>query len=63
LRFADSGRHLWLVSPTLASRSDLPLPIFASADAAIGAAADLLPPCARRALLVEDSASLAFLPE
>jgi nickel-dependent lactate racemase len=62
LRFVASGRRLWLVSPTLAGRSDLPLPIFASTDAALGAATDHLPRSARRVLLVEDSASLAFLP-
>ncbi len=62
LRFTASGRRVWLVSPTLAGQGGLPLPVFGSVEGAIGAAADLLAPPARRALLIEDGASLGALP-
>ena len=62
LRFTASGRRVWLVSPRLAGRNSLPLSIFDSADTAIRAAADLLPTSARRALLIEDGASLTTFP-
>jgi nickel-dependent lactate racemase len=62
LRFTASGRRVWLVSPSLAGQSGLPLPIFSSVETAIRAAADLLAQSARRALLIEDGASLTPLP-
>lgn len=58
LRFTASGRRVWLVSPRLAGRGGLPLPIFASVESAIHAAAELLAPAAHRTLLIEDAASL-----
>lgn len=59
LRFAATGRRIWLVSPALAGLSGLPLPVFGSVASAIDAAADLLDRSARRALLIEDGATLA----
>ena len=62
LRFTASGRRVWLVSPSLDGQGGPPLPIYISVESAIRAAADLLPPSARRALLIEDAASLAAFP-
>jgi nickel-dependent lactate racemase len=62
LRFTASGRRVWVVSPRLAGQSGLPLPIFDSVESAIRAAADLLAPPARRALLIEDAAALTPFP-
>jgi nickel-dependent lactate racemase len=59
LRFTAGGRHLFLVSPGLADRGGLPLPVFASLDEAVRAAGDLPNPSARRALVVEDGATIA----
>jgi len=58
LRFAASERRVWVVSAALTGRGDLSLPIFDSVSAAIRAAAALLPPSDRRALVIEDSATL-----
>jgi len=62
LRFTASGRRVWLVSPNLNAQGGLPLPIFESVESAILAATDHLVPSARRALLIEDAASLTSLP-
>jgi len=62
LRFTASGRRVWLVSPYLAGHDGLPLPILGSVDSAIRTADDLLAPSARRALLIEDAASLTAFP-
>jgi nickel-dependent lactate racemase len=58
LRFTASGRRVWMVSPVLAGQRGLPLPIFESVEAALRAAADALATSERRALLIEDGASL-----
>jgi nickel-dependent lactate racemase len=64
LRFTASGRRVWMVSPSLAGHSGLPLPVFGSVEAAILAAADILPASQRRALLIEDGATnTPFCPE
>jgi hypothetical protein len=62
LRFTATGRRVWLVAPGLDPRGGLPLPVFGSVDAAVDAADGLLPPSDRRALLIEDGASLIPLP-
>ncbi len=62
LRFTATGRRVWLVSPSPADLGGLPLPIFGSVESAINAATDLLAPSARRALLIEDGATLVPLP-
>lgn len=61
-RFTARGRRVWLVSRSLSGRNCLPLPIFDSLETVIRAAADHLPPSSRRALLIEDSATLLALP-
>jgi len=50
-----------MVSPSLAGQSGLPLPIFESMEAALRAAAEILVPAKRWALLFEDGAALAPL--
>jgi nickel-dependent lactate racemase len=62
LRFTASGRRVWMVSPHLAGRGGLPFQVFGSVEAAIRAAAGLLPSPRRRALLIEDAATNAPFP-
>jgi nickel-dependent lactate racemase len=61
-RFVASGRRLWLVSPHAMALGAPLLPIFDSVEAAVLAAGRSLPPGPRRALLVEDGATLFPLP-
>lgn len=62
LRFTAGGRRLWLVAPRLAGASGLPLPTFGSVQSALRRAAGSLGPASRRALVIEDAATLAPLP-
>jgi hypothetical protein len=62
LRFAASGRRVCLVSPALAGRAGLPLPVHASIAEAVAHIPLPAGPGPRRAILVEDAATLAPSP-
>lgn len=58
LRYVGSGRQAWLVASRLAGRTDLPLRIFRDLSEAFAAAGSFLDPATRKALIVEDAATI-----